>query len=387
MQILFHRYFCIAMISIVILLPVGCGPRESSPFFKRNADDARVLAVEMASARERLLQDDLRGAFNGGSPKNVLVISGGDANGAYGCGLLRGWRDAPGGRPVFDVVTGVSTGALMATAIFLGELDDEESLRMIYTEVEDSDIFTGPFTFGKPNSLLKTGPLKKLLEKHITRELIHRVAIAHRSGRRLYVATVGLDQGRTIIWPLSRIAADADAESGEAGLQKYRNILLAATAIPFIFPPVEIDGELHADAGLREGLFLRSWMLGQDSQATSRGTVYALVNGKLHLKPEAVGDHLVHIGSRSLDIYNEALLIFNLREVAHTAITHSPTFMFKYNAIPDRIDDGPGPGLFSPMFNPKITRELYKEGQKSGQLAKWSINIPMLDDDMQPQPK
>ena len=162
----------ISLSFLAVLIFTGCGPRESSPFIKLSDIDARKLAVEIASAREHDLANDVADAFNGESPRNVLVLSGGDARGAHGAGILRGWCDAPGGRPTFDVVTGVSTGALMATAAFLGAPEDDESVRQIYTEVKDSDIFTGPFTFGKPDSIYDTKPLKQLLEKHITWEIL-----------------------------------------------------------------------------------------------------------------------------------------------------------------------------------------------------------------------
>ena len=74
-------------------------------------------------------------------PKEVLILSGGDANGAFGCGILNGWRKAPAGRPKFDVVTGVSTGALMAGFAFLGEEQDDVTLREIYTTLQDKDLF------------------------------------------------------------------------------------------------------------------------------------------------------------------------------------------------------------------------------------------------------
>lgn len=52
-------------------------------------------------------------------PAYYLAISGGGDNGAYGAGLLNGWT-ATGKRPEFKLVTGVSTGALIAPFAFLG---------------------------------------------------------------------------------------------------------------------------------------------------------------------------------------------------------------------------------------------------------------------------
>jgi hypothetical protein len=275
---------------------------------------------------------------------------------------------------------------------FLGEPRDDQALREIYTKITDKDLFNRPFTFD-PNSVVDTGPLRRLLARHITVDVFRRVAAAHRAGRRLYVATVGLDQGRLVIWPLSKIAADAcDNNINKdinAGLEEYRRVLLAAASIPFFFPPVEIDGELHVDAGLREGLFLRAEMLGDvttsdapaEQNAANVPTVYVIVNGKLGTTPEAVRDDVVHIGLRSLVMFHDALATFNLREVAHVALGHQPSFRFRYVAIPDGTDDGPGPGLFSPMFNPTVTQRLYDEGKTLAKESSspWREGLPPLE--------
>ena len=50
---------------------------------------------------------------------NFLALSGGGSDGAFGAGVLCGWT-ASGKRPEFDLVTGVSTGALTAPFAFLG---------------------------------------------------------------------------------------------------------------------------------------------------------------------------------------------------------------------------------------------------------------------------
>lgn len=56
-------------------------------------------------------------------PAHYLVISGGGDQGAFGAGLLNGWSDS-GTRPEFKLVTGVSTGALIAPFAFLGPGED-----------------------------------------------------------------------------------------------------------------------------------------------------------------------------------------------------------------------------------------------------------------------
>src|SRR5579859_2022874 len=69
----------------------------------------RYAAEDEALARmlRQSLKPDAKGEID------ALAISGGGANGAYGAGLLYGWSKN-GQRPEFQLVTGVSAGALLA---------------------------------------------------------------------------------------------------------------------------------------------------------------------------------------------------------------------------------------------------------------------------------
>lgn len=60
-----------------------------------------------------------------------LALSGGGADGAFGAGILNGWTTT-GRRPEFTVVSGASTGALMAPFAFLGPAYDDV-IKDIYT--------------------------------------------------------------------------------------------------------------------------------------------------------------------------------------------------------------------------------------------------------------
>src|SRR6266446_2450139 len=192
-------------------------------------------------------------------------------------------------------------------------------------------------------------------------------------------------------------------EIDPAGIERFRQILLAAAAIPVFFPPVELDGGLHFDAGLREAISLRLFMLGLHRAAkaaclkraadqnpadkpavnNSPPTVWAILNGKLRSPPEPVRNNLLSVGARSLEIYNESVVMLSLRDAAHVAATHNPPFQFRWLSEPDELDAGPGPGLFHPMFDPAITKRLYTAGQPLGQAGAraWKQGPPALDAD------
>ena len=396
------------------LILAGCCTRPHSPFKGLDAQEARALAQQFALRRDQELRADLRSAFARHSPRNILILSGGGANGAFGCGILCGWRKAPTGRPKFDVVTGVSTGALIATFAFLGEEEDDATLRDVYTTICDKDVFEGLFN---GSSIFDTAPLKRLIAKHATPHTVRRVAAAHREGRRLYVTTVELESGGVCIWPLSKIAFDAVYTSSKpnaspgadvteadeidpAGIERFRQVLLATASIPVFFPPVEIDGGVHLDAGLREAVSLRLLMLGlpradeaasltpggentvhKPMSESSPPTVWAILNGKLRSPPEAVRNNLLSIGSRSLEVYNETVVVLSLRDAAHVAATHNPPFQFRWLSEPDELDTGPGPGLFRTMFDPTTTKRLFAAGEPLGQagLSAWKQGPPQLE--------
>jgi hypothetical protein len=184
-----------------------------------------------------------------------LAMSGGGADGAFAAGLLTGWTQA-GNRPEFTVVTGVSIGALIAPYAFLGSRFDEE-LRSAITTITGADVFEDLAT---PESFLDTWPLKRLVEKRVTAELVAGIAAEHRKGRRLLVVTTNVDAGRRVVWDMGAIAD----KGGDEALKLFRDVLMASSAIPGFFPPVMIDveangkkfQEMHIDGSVTSPFFV-----------------------------------------------------------------------------------------------------------------------------------
>ena len=198
---------------------------EHSPLFEEDL----TTSVKQAQRYSPTRHLDASGHFN------ILTLSGGGANGAFGAGILIGWS-AAGTRPTFKMVTGISTGALIAPFAFLGA-DYDQILRQVYTSVETEDIvnlrFFKYFRRGV-DSLADSSPLQGLLEKYVTEDVIRSVALAHQTGRRLYIGTTDLDANRLVIWNMGVIAASDRPE----GFDLFRKILLASASIPVLFPVV-----------------------------------------------------------------------------------------------------------------------------------------------------
>lgn len=245
-----------------------------------------------------------------GRPHHYLAISGGGSDGAFGAGLLNGWT-AAGTRPEFTIVTGISTGALIAPFAFLGP-EYDAVLREIYTLNSTKDLLRKRSwieILGR-ESIADTAPLRAKIAEYVTPEVLERIAAEGYRGRRLFIGTVNLDQARPVVWNITEIAA-----SGQRGAPELiRDIMLASASIPGAFPPVHIavegaDGrryeEMHVDGGTATQVFL--YPLGLDWKRVLRklevpGTpkVYVVRNSKITLDPKAVPRRLPAIAERSI---------------------------------------------------------------------------------------
>lgn len=252
---------------------------------------------------------------------NILALSGGAAGGAFGAGALVGLTQT-GQRPEFAIVTGVSTGALIAPFAFLGP-DWDDQLIDAYTGGHASALLSlRRFAAGLGAGVFRGDGLEELVGPYITEELIEAVAREHASGRRLLVATTNLDCQRTSIWDMGAIASHAN----EAALRLFRDVLIASATLPGLFPPrlfeVEADGvayeEMHVDGGASAPLFVMPQPLlrWRDLGARVRGgRVYVIVNTVLESTPRSTPPGLPSVLSRSFD----TMLRFSYRQALDVA--------------------------------------------------------------------
>ncbi len=250
-----------------------------------------------------------------GTRRTILALSGGGQYGAYTAGVLKGWT-ASGKRPTFDVVTGISTGSLIAPFAFLGS-DYDDFLECHYTSIRSRDIFRLRKWYQLPwsDSIAEAAPLRDLIAREVTEEFLDRIARAHANGRRLYVGTTNLDSKRLVVWDMGAIASGK--RPGRTEL--FRNILLASCSVPGILPPVAIDvfvngkssSELHVDGGVTASIFVDPAMFRENKAARENAPragvdVYAIVSGTTQTDPAKIQHGLVPITVLSLSTMYQA---------------------------------------------------------------------------------
>lgn len=250
---------------------------------------------------------------------DYLSISGGGDNGAFAAGVLNGWT-LHGDRPTFNLVTGVSTGALIAPFAFLGPAYDT-TLRDVYTSISPDKVYTesGVIRALVGDSYADTTPLYQLISKHITPEILKKIAHEYTQNHRwLIVATTDLDDGMPVAWNMGKIATYGTPEA----LELFRKVLLASAAIPAAFPPVLFDvtlngqayQEMHVDGGASSQAFLYTPTLQRQVQQDPRYVkmprrVFIIRNSRLEPEREFTERRATSIAARSINllIYNQGL--------------------------------------------------------------------------------
>lgn len=331
---------------------------------------------------------------------NLLLLSGGGSHGAWGAGYLKGWKEAKSGKdgpPMpkkFDVVTGVSTGALQATYAFVGDFD---AIYDIYTKTKSKDVYmkrsaiTVPFA----NSLLKSAPLANLIRSRVRHDLLEEVN-KQSEDRLLCVGAVNLETGRFREWDMTAIAAaymqhDENSPAARELLNLYQTILLASSAIPVAFPPVEITDSrgpsLYVDGATRENLFIAFGKLLDFAMTTNlqllginvaddrrmadliRFKAYVIVNGQLGTAPASVGNHFIPLALRSLDALMAEAMNGAIYHIEYELKKQSLGKMFETDFTYIPANECP---LYSSLdFNPPAMTRLAEKAADYGREGRW----------------
>ncbi|MCA3362817.1 MAG: patatin-like phospholipase family protein [Roseomonas sp.] len=298
---------------------------------------------------------------------SVLALSGGGPDGAYGAGLVAG-LSAAGRRPDFDVVTGVSTGALMAPFVFLGPTHDAV-LRELYTGPGVETLLEGGLLslLDQPG-LYRHRAIRARLEQHITPELLAAIAAEHQRGRRLYVATGNFDAQRMVVWDMGAISARGTVQD----LILFREVLAAAMSIPVLFPLVALPAaaepstfpELHGDAGLFAGFYAGLELFpARGSEHCGRGrlkcSLYVIIHNKLLPEPERLILRVDAIGARAL----QSMVKANLNHALQAASLATRNAGIGFHAARLRTNF---PDVLPVQFDRAYMQRIYEEGFAHG---------------------
>jgi hypothetical protein len=347
--------------------------------FWADGDPASIIAFY-----ERLLsrREAARPMGRGGRipPGHFLALSGGADDGAFGAGVLVGWTET-GQRPQFELVTGISAGALIAPFAFLGPSYDPQ-LRALFTEIAPSDVAQlGRLALSVlfREALADTTPLARLIERHADAAMLQAIAAEYQRGRLLLIGTVNLDVGRPVIWNIGAIAASGHPEA----LNLFRRILLASASIPGAFPPVMIDveadgrafQEMHVDGGAAMQVFLYPARLRPRALAGRAGqqretTAWVIRNGRVDVAITDPPGGIFSIARRSAQTLLHFSSINDLDRIYLS--TYRDRIGFRMQSIGPDFDT-PRPRFFDNAY----MRALFAYGEARGRdLTSWVTAPP-----------
>ena len=377
-----HLLLRTAAISIIAGAIAACAtPR--APFTATQAFNAQLPGFpqirEFADAARAKLQMD-PAKINSKQDFAFLALSGGGADGAFGAGVLNGWTVSQE-RPQFTIVSGASTGALMAPFAFLGpEYDDD--IKAMYT-AGHAEQFAKAATvtnvlFGA--GLISENSAYRIISQYITPRLLANVAREHRKGRRLYVITTNLDAQRPVLWDMGAIAASERPDANAL----FTEVITASASFPGVFSPVLIDvqadghrfSEMHVDGELTDPIFvgpekiLKS--LGISRTASVHKSMYVLINTKLEPSFELTENSPVQVPGRAIFTLTKTERRNSV--VAAYEFARRNGFKFNLTYLPRDIPD-----KGSVEFDTGYMRSLFAYGYELGRSgAAWHPSPPQL---------
>ena len=389
-------------LGLVAVFLAGCStlPRQQAvPFEKTNEaklswiDDVRYVAdnpKDMDRMTEEVIKlwekqaASLKSqgiSLNDLPPSAFLAISGGGDKGAYTAGLLNGWTKA-GTRPQFALVTGISTGALIAPYAFLGSKHDHQ-LTELYTNVSSDDLIEmrGMLAALTDDSIMDTTPLLNMIRKQIDRAFLDEVAAEYKKGRILLIATTNIDATRSVIWNMTKIAASQDPRA----LELFHKIMLASAAIPAAFPPVmidvEVDGkpyqEMHVDGGTMQQVFIypsavNLKQLSKDFGVERKRNLYVIMNERVDPEWAQTERRVFNIAGRAVGTLIHTQGVGDLYKIFVTTRLDKVGFNLAY--IPAEFNH-PNAGV----FNTEYMRALYQLGfDRAAKGYEWETVPPGL---------
>jgi hypothetical protein len=295
-------------------------------------------------------------------PLQILALSGGVAGAPFTAGVLVGWSKT-GTRPMFDQVTGISSGSLIGAYAFLGPKYDAQMRHLILT-MNTADLIK----FQPLRCMLRDGafgsakPAQRLIRRAFDDGFLDDLRQAYAEGRRLYVGTMNLETKRLAIWDVGAIASSGRPDANEL----VRKVLLAAVSWPGAVPPVAFDIEIngrcyreeHCDGG---SVAMVLPPLGPPSVCPAGSDVYVLASRKLYSDPAPVPKSAFCRIKPSVSAIFEALTRADIARL-HSLCMLSGT-RFHQLAVPPEYR-GEAPSVAN--LYPKEARQLFETGYHAG---------------------
>jgi hypothetical protein len=311
--------------------PVGpssvARPAGFDQAIRTDAMDRAFYEAHAAQSTARIAASATDGSLD------FLALSGGGAGGAFGAGILVGLSEA-GRRPRYEIVTGVSTGALIAPMAFLGP-DWDDELTEAYSGGASEDLMQSLGIAALFRTAIYKGqPLRDLVNRFVTDELLAAVAREAATGRVLLVATTNLDREEMVVWNLGAIAQ----QGGPRARALFTDVLVASASVPGVFPPVMIDvedngvafEEMHVDGGAPPFFLAPDIMHIMDyrPEAFRGANVFVISNAQLSGPSRTTRVNTVSIASRSFSSMMNHMTRAALTQTAAFSARNGMTFRF-----------------------------------------------------------
>ena len=399
------RALSLAAVSVLIggLVLAGCGPAMTRPEvseqellkLRTTGDEQSAITGRRVLARSLEHTRAEYDRYTAGQRKeppvvDILIISGGGDWGAFGAGFLKGWRKVPAGQPLampeFDAVTGVSTGTLIAPFAFLGDEQSIDEIVNLYRNPEPDWVKQRGVLYFLPDniSFAEVPGLEREMRKHITPDMVRRIAKAGADGRLLAVNTTNLDTGTSRVFDLVAEAQRA-ADSGQ--VDRIHNIMLASAGIPGAFPFRMIDDDLYVDGGVTGNIIYGGRIAEEDSLPALWQKAYpnlpipkfrfwVIFNNQFRPLPMVVAPNWVAVIQRSLETSSRAATATAVR---HLFAMAEISRLKRQAAVEVRVVSIPGD--WSPpvpgVFKKETMNNLADLGEKMGaDPASWSNEPP-----------
>jgi hypothetical protein len=391
----------LAAMAIAGALAAGCAgppPRPDRPLAElmavRQANDAArekatdelvTMLVDRARAKAAAAARDPRKAP---STMDMLIISGGGDWGAFGAGVLKGWGRVAGelARPQFDVVTGVSTGAMIAPFAFLGDDESIERIVRLYRNPQPDWATSRGMLFFLPNnpSFYALPGLEREMRAALDDRMLERIASENETGRALLVNTTNIDLGDMQVW---NIVAEARRALANHDSEHVHRILLASAGIPAVFPARGISEYLYVDGAITgnilyggrvrdEGSLLEQWRTTFPKSPIPRFRYWVIFNNQFRFPPQVTQDRWPEVMSRATIMATQTSTMNSIRHLHAKAevarLKYGADVQIRVMAVPeDWVPPKPG------NFQREVMNELADLGEKMGaDPSSWRTEAP-----------